>query len=101
MSVRPAGPIEVLMVVDDDVIDRFGCVLRHLCVGMLDEPVRMTVLTRSARNIDDSVGPARVVRLPRTIWPWRRVRGEEVLEQLDLDPPHVVHGFSPALGDWV
>jgi glycosyltransferase involved in cell wall biosynthesis len=101
MSTQPSGPIEVLMVVDDDVIDRFGCVLRHLCVGMMDEPVRTTVLTRSARNIDDSVGPARVVRLPRAMWPWHRWGGPELLEELDLEPPHIVHCFSAPLIHWV
>ncbi len=96
MSTQPSGPPNVLLVVDEDTIDRFGSVVRHLCIGMMDEPVRITVLSSSGRP-DDAMGPARVVRLPRAIWPWRRWRPGEVLDELDIDPPDIVHCFSPRL----
>lgn len=100
MDNTPAS-IQVLAVADTDVLERLGSVLRHLCVGMMDEPVRMHVLSRTGRDLaGDWVGPSRIVRLPRTFWRWRVPGGDEVLDAGDLEPPDVVHCFSPELAAW-
>lgn len=100
MADEPINPLDVMLVVDDDVIDRFGSIVRHLCVGMLDEPVRMTVLTRSQRKIEDAVGPARVLRIPKSIWPWKRLNPAVLLDELEIEPPDLVHCLSVPLLEW-
>ncbi len=103
MQEQSPGPIRVLMVVDGEVFDRLGSVVRHLCVGMLEEAVRMTVLSRSVqREADDAIGPARVVNVPQRhrLWPWRRPTAAEVLQGIGGDRPHVVHCLSADLSRW-
>ncbi len=97
---EPSGPIHILLVVDDDVLDRLGSVIRHLCVGMTDEPVRITVLSRSTRHIEDAVGPSRVITIPRTYWSWRRPSALDVLNEFDLEEPQIVHCLSAELAEW-
>ena len=95
-------PIHTLLVVDDDVIARMGSMVRHLCVGMIDESVQLTVLSRSAGDrVKESIGPARAVTLPRQRWPWRRPTSQSVLKTLGDRKPDIVHAMSGELTHWV
>jgi len=97
-GVQSDGPFRVLMVVEQDVFDRLGSVVHHLCVGMLDEGVVVTVLSRSAHGAaDDAIGPARVVRIPLRRWPWPGPTAAEALAKIGGDRPHVVHCLSARL----
>ncbi|HSW46702.1 MAG TPA: glycosyltransferase, partial [Phycisphaerae bacterium] len=91
-----------LLVIDDDVIHRMGILVRHLCVGMIDESVLMTVLSRSASPlIGRGVGVSKVVNVPSRSWPWRRPTSESVLHLLGGQKPDIVHCMSTELADWV
>lgn len=95
-------PVDVLLVVDDDVLDRLGVLVRHLCVGLMDEAVRVRVLARSRRAFaDDRIGPAPVALFPRHRWPWARPSADEVLKMLGGQRPRLVHCFSAKLGRWM
>lgn len=100
MSEAPVETIEVLLVVDDDVLSRLESVIRHLCVGLLDEPVHLTILSSGSRA-PDAIAQSRVVTLPRTIWPWKRWTAAELAKELSLEPPQIVHCFSSLLVDLV
>ncbi|MCP4246440.1 MAG: hypothetical protein GY778_05265, partial [bacterium] len=98
---QPGEPLRVLMVVDQDILDRLGSVVRHLCVGMLDEPVRVTVLSRTPLAVPgDSIGPARVVYPRRRRWPWSNPTAAELLASIGDDRPHIVHCLSADLARW-
>jgi len=102
VSDNPSGPMEVLLVVDDDILRRLGNLPRLICVGMVDEPIRMTVLTADYQEkMDDALGPARFFGLPCRIWPWHGWSAAEIEEEFEIDPPHVVHCLSPAVAGWV
>lgn len=101
MSESPVETIEVLLVVDDDVLSRLESVIRHLCVGLLDEPVRLTILSSATSRAPESIGQSRVVTLPRTIWPWKRWSAAQLVKQFSIEPPQIVHCFSSALVDLV
>lgn len=95
------SPLSVLLVVDDDVFNRLGSAVRHLCVGMMDEAVRLTVLSRSVQPAgEDAIGPARVISVPRARWPWTRPSAGELLERIGGDRPQVVHCLSARLARW-
>lgn len=97
----PSQPLTALMVVDDDAFARLEQVVRRLCVGMIDEMVQMTVLTRSRSTVaPESIGPARLVHAPRHPWRWRRPTSEEMLQALGSDRPRVVHCLSSSLAGW-
>jgi len=95
-------PIHTLLLVDDDVIARTGSMIQHLVVGMIDESVQLTILLRSVRDqMDEDIGPAPVVMLPRNRWPWRQPTSQAVLKMIGGHKPDVVHAMSGALARWV
>ena len=94
--------IQTLLVVDDDVIARMGSLVRHLCVGMIDESVLVTVLSRSASPLaSEGVGVSRVVTPPRRWWPWGPPVCDSVLHLLGGQRPDIVHCMSTELAQWV
>jgi glycosyltransferase involved in cell wall biosynthesis len=102
---QPAEAPQVLMVVDDDVFDRLGSIVRHLCIGMVDEAVRLTVLARrEPGEAEDAIGPARIVHVPPGRWPWRHLRrpvdSQRVLALTGSERYHIVHCLSVDLARW-
>ncbi len=94
----PAKPVHTLLVIDDDVVTRMGSMVRHLCVGMIDEAVQVTVLNRaSSLQALESAGPARVVTLPRRRWLRPDPGAAAVLQMLGGQQPGAVHGMSADL----
>lgn len=83
------------MVVDDDCLERFGPAVRHLCVGLIDEAIRATVVgPRTAGTGALALGPVRV-RNYGSMGRWRRKRSlGELVSNLSQDPPHIVHALS-------
>ena len=99
---QPPAPVYALLVVDDDALDRLGSVIRHLCIGMMDEAVQVTVLWRSGRSaVDEAVGPSRVIEVPMSRWPWRQPSADRLLEMLGGVRPPIVHCMSADLARWV
>ena len=94
--------LQTLLVVDADVIDRMGGMIRHLCIGMIDEAVQVTVLNRSADGeMETGLGLARVVHLPPTGWLWGRPTPETILHAIGGQKPEVVHCLSAHLARWL
>ncbi len=93
------SPINTLMVVDDDVFRRLGNTVRQLCVGMMDEVIRVTTLARSTRQVEENAGPSRLCYLAKRCWPlgWQRLEPGQALELIGGDKPDVIHCLSPAL----
>ncbi|MHC4798652.1 MAG: glycosyltransferase family 4 protein, partial [Planctomycetota bacterium] len=99
---QPVRPIDVLLVVDDDVFNRLGSVVRHLCVGLIDESVRMTVLLQpGCKRSADTLGPSRLVKLPFKHWFKGRYTARDVLDCLGQEQPQIVHCMSADLSRWV
>ncbi len=99
------GPVEVLLTIDDDTFSRLGAGARQLCVGMIDEPVLMRVLSCGPAHVaGETLGPARVCRLNRRWLSWLRTPAEEIEEMLDGRRPRIVHCLSARLArlcwDW-
>lgn len=93
------SPVSTLLVIDDDVLDRLGSTTRQLCVGMIDEVVRVTVLARSTRQVEQAVGPSRLCYLPSRCWPWhwQRLSPQQALELIGDEKPDVIHCMSADL----
>ncbi len=90
-------PVEVLMMIDEDASSRLGIVMRHLCVGAIDEGVRVQVLSQSPRlEVGEAIGPSPVTYLPERYWSWRARKPEEVLSQIGGRRPSLIHCLSVA-----
>jgi glycosyltransferase involved in cell wall biosynthesis len=99
---QPAETIHVLLVVDKDVYTRLGSVVWHLGVGLMDEPVRMTILARTERYPSgDAIGPWPVISLPPRAVPWPRAKAASMLKLIGGEKPDVVHCMSAELAQWV
>lgn len=97
---QPVRPVSVLLIIDNDVLHRMGNVVRQLCVGMIDEAVKVTVLSASPRSRFDTLGPFRILTPSRRLMPWRRPDADEILELTGGDKPQVIHALSPRLAQW-
>jgi glycosyltransferase involved in cell wall biosynthesis len=90
-------PMEVLLMIDEDVSDRLGIVIRHLCVGAIDEGVRVQILSQSSRlEVGDAIGPSPVAYLQERSWPWPSHKPDEVLRRIGGRLPGLVHCLSVA-----
>lgn len=79
---------------DDEAYERLGPVWRHLCVGLVDLPISIRLVTPSEQAGELALGPIEVVHHERLRWPFRKTRLHELLETLSSRPPHLVHALS-------
>jgi glycosyltransferase involved in cell wall biosynthesis len=96
------GPVQTALVVDDDALRRLGTVVRHLCVGMIDEAIQLTVISRSVPcAVGEMIGPSRVVTAPRRLLQvGNRLLIDRLNEKLGTWRPQVVHCLSSELAHW-
>jgi glycosyltransferase involved in cell wall biosynthesis len=96
---QPEKPADVLLVVDDDTYGRMNVVVRHLCVGIMDEPIRMRVLAWNRDPVGDHrIGPIEVFYPPRSGWTRRDPTTVAMTEALGDSAPEVVHCLSAESG---
>lgn len=97
LPLAPAGP-NVLLVVDDESLERFGAIPRHIVVGLADAAVRVTVLARTARPPSAlELGPCVVAHDPPRWMEFRPSLPEAVQELVRDERIDAVHCLSVAL----
>lgn len=92
-SARPPT-VSAALCVDGEALDRFGRVLRHLCVGLVDQAVSVRLLSSDARVRSLALGPIQSLVHPQIAWPAAGRRIERLLDTLSAQPPTVVHAMS-------
>lgn len=90
-----ANHTHICMVVDDDCLERFAPAVRQLCVGLVDEAIRVTVVGPPTGGTGAlELGPVRIQHY-ESMSRWRRKRSlAELVAKLGKDPPHVIHAMS-------
>ncbi len=104
MEKQDSLPIRVALCIDRDALDRFGRVLRHLLVGLIDQAVHVRILSSDPRVETLSLGPVQAVLHERMVWPVARRRLDRLLDALSQQPPTIVQpmsSFSYAVADRV
>lgn len=85
---------DVAICADSDALDRLGPALRHLAVGLVDQGVRIRLLSSDARIESLSLGPIQAVVHP----PLHRLlaarRLSAIREALADRPPNLIHAAS-------
>jgi len=101
MIIVPTGPNkehsgtpDVVICVDGGAVARLGPLLRHLCVGLVDQAVRIRLLSSNPQIETLSLGPIQSLVHSPIRWPATRRRVERIVEALSSRPPHVVHAVS-------
>lgn len=92
-SARPPT-VSAAHCVDGGALDRFGRVLRHLCVGLVDQAVSVRLLSSDARVRSLALGPIQAHVHPRIAWPAAGRQIERLLDTLSAQPPTIVHAMS-------
>ncbi len=88
LSVRAA------LCVDSEAFDRFGRVLRHLAVGLIDQAIQLRLLSSDPRVERLTLGPVQTLIHPRIGWPVAGRRLSKLLEALSQQQPTVIHALS-------
>lgn len=86
MSDMPPQPgaapsVRVCLVVDDDSLDRFGDICKHIVVGLMDATSRVVVVARTTLPPPAlALGPCEIFHAPPPRWPFRATLPESVTE---------------------
>jgi len=91
---RRTEPLSVALCVDGEVFERFGGVLRHLLVGLIDQAVQVRLVSSDPRVEGLAFGPVQPVRHRRIGWPVTGRRITQIVDNLGSQPPVVVHALS-------
>ncbi|MCC7291103.1 MAG: glycosyltransferase family 4 protein [Phycisphaerales bacterium] len=89
-----SAPVDVALCVDAAALARLRATLRHLCVGLVDHPVRLRLLSSTPQIEALSLGPVQAMLHPRIRWPVAGRRIARIVELLSEEPPDVVHAVS-------
>lgn len=89
-----SSPVDVALCVDAAALARLRATLRHLCVGLVDHPVRLRLLSSTPQIEALSLGPVQAMLHPRIRWPVARRRIAGIVELLAEEPPDVIHAVS-------
>jgi len=87
-------PVGVALCVDGEALERFGLILRHLAVGLVDQAVRTRLVSCDSRIENLALGPIQAVLHQPIHWPVSRRRTEHIIDALSQQPPTVVHAMS-------
>ncbi len=88
--------VSAVICVDGEALDRFGVVLRHLSVGLVDQAIPLRFVSSDPRIRALCLGPVQAVIHPPFRWPRSGRRIEHLLDALSPQPPTVVHAMSCA-----
>ena len=87
-------PLLVALCADTDALERFGGLLRHLVVGLVDQAVRLQLISADERVESLCLGPVRAFVHRPLAWPVAGRRIKQLVDELSAQPPTIVHAFS-------
>lgn len=87
-------PISAALLLSGDVLDRFGRVLRHLIVGLVDQAISVRLVSSDARIESLTLGPVQTVVHEPIEWPFRQRKLDHLSDALSHQPPTIIHAFS-------
>jgi len=86
--------VSAVLCVERRAFERFGRILRHFCVGLVDQAIPLRIVGSDARIRSLCLGPVQaVVHRPLGGLAGRR-RAERVLDELSARPPTLVHAVT-------
>lgn len=87
-------PVSLALCISSECLDRFGPVLRHLVVGLVDHVARIRLISPDPRTEQLALGPTQAVIHPFPRWPLSRRRVQHIAEEIASPPPTVIHAMS-------
>lgn len=87
-------PVDLALTMDHNFYTRMWEVVRHLCVGLVDQNVRVRLLSSWAGAEDLTLGPIQTVVHQELKWPFRRQRLGPLIDALAVRKPNMIHALS-------
>ena len=88
------APLITALCIGREAFDRFGRILRHLVVGLVDQAVNVQLIGSDARIETLGMGPVKTVTHKPIVWPVGYRRIVQVAEMVSAQPPTTVHALS-------
>jgi glycosyltransferase involved in cell wall biosynthesis len=89
-----SGAVDVALCIDLEAYNRLWEVIQHLCVGLVDLPARVRLISSCPQVESISLGPIQTVWHQPITWPVRRKRLQQVVDVLSAKPPNVITAIS-------
>jgi glycosyltransferase involved in cell wall biosynthesis len=89
-----AESVSAALCLDRTAFERFGGILRHLCVGLVDQNVPLRIVGSDPRVESLRLGPVQAFVHPPIAGLTGRRRLERLLDALSAQPPTVVHAVA-------
>lgn len=89
-----SAPVSAALCISEDALDRWGRVLRHLVVGLVDQAVPLRLLSSDPRVDALKLGPVQAISHPRMDWPFASRRAARLADALSAQPPTVFHAVT-------
>jgi glycosyltransferase involved in cell wall biosynthesis len=86
--------IQTALCVDGGAFGRFGRILRHLAVGLVDQAIHLCLISADPRVEALSLGPVQTLLRPILRWPAGKKRLASLIEMVSAQPPGIVHALS-------
>jgi len=91
---------DVVLCVDGESVEHWKPVLRHLCVGLIDQAIQVRLLSSHTGIESLTLGPVQAIRLPPPRRLFARRRIEQIVAALSPRVPTVVHAFGRESYGW-
>jgi glycosyltransferase involved in cell wall biosynthesis len=91
-----APPVKAALCIEPEAFDRFGRVLRHLLVGLVDQAIDVRLISTDPRVERLTLGPIQTVVYQRITWPVASRRAGALFDAIAHRPPTLVHALSGA-----
>lgn len=87
-------PVSLVLCVSSECLDRFGAILRHLVVGLVDHVGRIRIIGPDPRIEQLSLGPTQAIVHPLPRWPFARRRIHQIAHAITTPAPTIIHCMS-------
>lgn len=89
-----APSVNLALSISGECLDRFGPILRHLVVGLVDHVARIRLISPDPRTEKLALGPTEAVIRPFPRWPLARRRVLQIAEAIASPTPTIFHAMS-------
>ncbi len=86
--------VDAALCMDAVALERYGRVLRHLAVGLVDQTIRLRLISADQRAASLALGPIQSLIHEPIGWPAAKGRLRTLLNRMQPDPPTTVHALS-------
>jgi len=100
MSETPSEPsvplrADVAICIDHEAMMRLRPVVRHLCVGLVDQSIKVRIITSSTEAGSlSALGPVQLFVHEPLVWPFRRGRLRKIFDFIASNPPAIVYAVA-------